>query len=125
MDQAHEVILNMLITKYLDNKVFDHIGPWGETLTSIAWEIRYYYHRTIMATPGQAVFGRDMIFNLESVVDWKFATTENQRQVNIYNVCENSRQITHEYAIGDQVYVEMTGIYLKIDDKKQKLYIIT
>ena len=31
----------------------------------------------------------------------------------------------HDYAIGDQVYVEMTGIYRKLDYKKQGLYIIT
>ena len=60
----------MLVTKYLDNKVFNHIDPWVETLAYIAWAIRAYYHRTIMATTGQAVLGRDMIFNLVSVLDW-------------------------------------------------------
>ena len=60
----------MLATKYLDNKVFDHIDTWVETLTSIAWAIKAYYHRTIIATPGQAVFGRDMIFNIPTAVDW-------------------------------------------------------
>ena len=29
----------MLVTKDLDNKVFDYIYPWGETLASIAWTI--------------------------------------------------------------------------------------
>ena len=31
----------------------------------------------------------------------------------------------HEYAIGDQVYAEMTGIYCKPDYKKQVTYRIT
>ena len=31
----------------------------------------------------------------------------------------------HDYAIGDWFYVKMTGIYLKLDYKKQILYIIT
>ena len=66
----------MLVTKDLDNKVFDCIDPWGETFTNIAWVIRASYHRSIDATPGQYFFGRDMIFNLTSVVDW---------QVIIYN----------------------------------------
>ena len=39
-----------------------------------------------MFTPGQAVFGRDMLFNLASVVDWIFATAAKQRQVDIDNV---------------------------------------
>ena len=55
MEQVHQVILNMIVANYLDNTVFDCINPWGETLASIAWAIRYSYHRTIMATPGQAI----------------------------------------------------------------------
>ena len=35
--QVHQVIINMLVTKDLDNKVFDYIGTWGETLASISW----------------------------------------------------------------------------------------
>ena len=31
----------------------------------------------------------------------------------------------HNYAVGDLVYVGMTGIYRKIYDRKQVLYIIT
>ena len=58
VEQLHQVILNMLVTKYLDNKDFDYIDPWGETLSYIEWSIIVSYHRTIMATPGQAVFGK-------------------------------------------------------------------
>ena len=65
----YQVILNMIVTKDLYNKVFDHIDPWGETLAYISWAIRASYHHTIMDTPCQDVFGRDMIFNLASVVD--------------------------------------------------------
>ena len=46
----------------------------------------------------------------------------NQRQVNIDNIQENARQVTHDKAIGDQVYVEMNGIYRKLDNKKQGPY---
>ena len=31
----------------------------------------------------------------------------------------------HDFAIGDRVYVEMTGIYCKLNYKKQGLYRIT
>ena len=51
----------MLVTKDIDNKVFDYIDPWGETISYIAWEIRASYHLTIMTTTGQDVFGRDII----------------------------------------------------------------
>ena len=64
----------MLVTKDIDNKVFDYIYLCGETLASIAGAIRDFYHHTIMATLGQSLFGRDILFNLESVVDWQVAT---------------------------------------------------
>ena len=51
VERVHMLILNMLDTKDLDNKVFEHIYPWGETLASIAWAISDYYHRNIMASP--------------------------------------------------------------------------
>ena len=76
----------MLATKDLDNKVLDCIYSWGETIAYISWEIRASCHSTIIATPGQAVFGRDMLFNLAPVIDWHVATAVNQRQVDIDNV---------------------------------------
>ena len=76
----------MLVTKYIDKKVFGYIDPWGKTQSSIAWAIRASYHHTIMATPGQAVFGRYILFNLALVVDWKVSTAAKQRQVDIDNV---------------------------------------
>ena len=69
MERVHQVILNMLVTKYIDKKVFEYIYPLGETLSYIAWEIRDFYNLTIKATPVQAVFDRYMIFNLTNVID--------------------------------------------------------
>ena len=75
-----------------------------------------------MDTPGQSVFGIDMLFNLASVIEWRVATAVKQRKVDIDNVIENHKRVTHAYAIGDRVYVEMTGIYLKLDYRKQGPY---
>ena len=57
---VHQVILNIIVTKYIDHKLSDHIDTWGKTIAYIALAIIACYHSTIMATPGQAVFGRDM-----------------------------------------------------------------
>ena len=65
----YQLILNMLVIKYLANDAFDHIYPWDKTLSSIAWEMRASYHCTIQATSVRSVFFRDMTFNLASVID--------------------------------------------------------
>ena len=105
VDQVHQVILNMLFTKDIDNKVFDYIYPWGESLVNIAWAIRASYHCTIEATPGQVVFDIAIIFNLASVVYWRVIISNKQHQVDIDNVRENVRRVTHYYTVGDLVYV--------------------
>ena len=71
-----------------------------------------------MATPGKSEFFRYILFNLASVVDWSVENPAKQCQIDIDNVRENSRRVTHDYAIGDQAYVEMTGIYSKLNCKK-------
>ena len=115
----NQVIYNMIVTKDITSKVYDYIETWWETLVSEAWEIRASYHHTLGSTPGQDVFGRDILLNLTSMIDWCVVTARKQRQVNIDNVRKYSRQVRHGYAIGDIVYVENTGIYLKLDyDKK-------
>ena len=70
VERVHQVILNMLVTKDPDNKVFDYMYPWDETLSYIVLVITYSYHRIIMSMPVQPVFSRDMLFNLASVVNW-------------------------------------------------------
>ena len=110
MEQVHQVILNMLATKYIYNNIFEYIDTWGETPASIAWSLGAYY-----ATPVQAIFGRDMIFNLTSFIDQQVITSGKQRKVDIDNVQLNARQVTHDYAIRDLVNVEITGIYHKLD----------
>ena len=61
VEQVHQVILKILVTKDLDNKLFDYIDPWSKTLANVSWEIRAYYHCTIMSTPSQAVSVRNML----------------------------------------------------------------
>ena len=89
VERVHQVILNMLFTKDVDNKFFDYIDPWGETLASIAWVIMVSYHSIIIATLGQAVFVRYMLSNLASVVEWVVVRSDKQHQLEFDNGREN------------------------------------
>ena len=63
-----------------------------------------------------------MLFTLASVVDWRVSKAVKQHQVDIDNVRENAKRVMHDYTIGNQVYVEITGIYRKLYYKKQGPY---
>jgi hypothetical protein len=125
VERVHQVLHNMIVTKDLDGRVFDYIDPWGEILSSVAWAVRASHHSTLNKTPGQLVFGRDMIFNLSTVVDWKTITETKQTQVDRDNLRENARRVTHDYAVGDLVYIKIDGIKRKLDNKKKGPYRIT
>ena len=71
LERVHQVLGNMLRTKNLQKYDFDEMDPWSELLGSVAWDICSTHHTTLQATPGQLVFGRDMLLNLKFVADWE------------------------------------------------------
>ena len=68
-ESIKHMIYNMIVTKDLDIKMHHYIDPWGVILSSVAWEIISYYHHTLGFTPGRAVSGRYMLFNLMSIIN--------------------------------------------------------
>ena len=78
MDQVNTLILNMIVTNDISNKFLAYIYPWGENPAYIAYFIRDSYRCTIKTTSGKYIFGRDMIFNLVSAVDWGVITDGKQ-----------------------------------------------
>ena len=66
-----------------------------------------------------------MLFNIASAIEWQVVTAAKQLQLDFDNIRENARRFTHYYTIGNQVYVEITGIYRKLDYKKKGPYRIT
>ncbi len=118
VERIHQVIMNMLNTKELDSQPFDYIDPWGEILSSIAWAIRASYHSTHQATPAQMVFGRDMIFNLKSLINWKVVSARKQQIVDKANLRENSKRIDFDYEVGQKAYIVRDKPYRKLDGPK-------
>jgi hypothetical protein len=124
VERIHQVIQNMLAVKDLESQTFDFIDPWGEILSSVAWAIRASYHSTLKATPGELVFGQDMIFNMNKVVDWQLAEKQKQDQIVRDNIRENLRRVHHDYNVGDRVMVRRKGIFRKLSRKKSGPYVI-
>ena len=117
--------MNMLNTKELENQIFDYIDPWGEILSSIAWAIRASFHSTHQATPAQMVFGRDMIFNLKSLINWKVVSARKQQTVDRSNLRENSKRVDFDYEVGQKAYIKKEKPYRKLDGPKLGPYEIT
>jgi hypothetical protein len=72
----------MLRTYDLDMAPSVDAGDIDTFLIYAAWAIHSTYHTVLKASPGAAIFGRDMLFNFSSLLTGtKLGTTGNARQL--------------------------------------------
>ena len=89
VERVHQVVDDMLRTQDLKQHTFDSIDPWGPILNEAAWAICSTYHTTNRASPGQLVYGRDMLFNIPYQPNWKDIALNNKIIINKSNAAEN------------------------------------
>ena len=115
----------MLLTKNLSQQTLDYIDPFGSILASVAWAVHSSYNNSTDATAAQFVFGRDMMFNISTLVNWKELSLKKQALVDKANLRENKHRIDYDYQVDDLVYVTKDGIFKKLDSPKKGPYPIT
>ena len=93
-------------TYELEDIYMDPKDPWSGILAATAYAVRSTYHTTLQATPGQLVFGRDMIFNIKHIANWKSIKERKQKLIDYNNERENKKRIKHKYNIDDKVLLE-------------------
>jgi hypothetical protein len=71
LKRIHQTIGNMLCTFEAENQPTDESDPWSGILSAVAWAVCSACHATSQSTPGQLVFGRDMIWDAAHVADWQ------------------------------------------------------
>ncbi len=59
-------------------------------LNNAAWAICSTYHTVLEYSPGAAIFGQDMIFNIPFVADWHSIGEYRQSLTDHDNQCKNS-----------------------------------
>jgi hypothetical protein len=81
----------------------------------VAWAIRSTYHIVLKASPGAAIFGQDMLFDIPFVADWRKNGERRQSLTNRGNQRENAKKIDYDYKVGDKVLVITEGILRKAE----------
>jgi hypothetical protein len=81
----------MLCTAELD--IADSVTPNDVNvfLDNAAWAIRSTYHTVLKASPGAAIFGQDMLFNIPFVADRHKNGEQRQSLTNCGNQQENAK----------------------------------
>ncbi len=116
LECVHQVLGQMLCTAELDmaNSVTpDDIDVF---LDNVAWAICSTYHTVLKASPGAAIFGRDMLFDIPFVADW-LAQNGEQRQspTDCGNQRKNAKHIDYDYKVRDKVLLISEGILRKAE----------
>jgi hypothetical protein len=94
----HAVLTNSLQTFKLDEQVLDVNNPWEGFLAATRIAINSTYHTVNEATPGQLVFGRDMIMPTMFHVNWpKILLQRRQANVAQGNAGENTTRTKHVF----------------------------
>jgi hypothetical protein len=71
VERVHQTLGNLHRVYELEEYEFPCGDPWSNILASAAWAICSTFHTTLGATPGQLVYGQDMLFDLSLKANWK------------------------------------------------------
>ena len=115
----------MLRTANLDMQETCSAEMIDDFLVAAAWAIRSTYHTVLKSSPGAAVFGRDMLFDIPYIADWTAIGNRRQASVDQMNTRENSRRVDFDYAVGQKVLLKKDGILRKAEDKYVGPYNVT
>jgi hypothetical protein len=82
-------------------------------LSDAAWAVRSTYHTVLKASPGAAILGQDMLFDIPFIADWRKIGEYRQRLTDFSNAHENKGRIDYDYKVGQKVLLRKEGILCK------------
>jgi hypothetical protein len=116
----HAVITNMLRTAELNMAELVNASDIGIFLADAPWAIRSTYHTVLKSSPGAAIFGHDMLFDILFIADWKTIGEHRQKLTDCNTDQENEGRIDYDYKVGEKILVQNEGIICKAQSLWQK-----
>jgi len=77
----------------------------GSKLNFTSVPICSTYHTVVKASPGAAIFGRDMLFDIPFIADWKKIGEHRQLLTDRNTSRENEGRIDYDYKVGQKVLI--------------------
>jgi hypothetical protein len=87
----------MLQTTELDMAESVKASDIDVCLSDAAWAVCSTYHTVLKASPGAAIFGQDMLFDIPFIDDWQKIGKHRQRLTDLNNAHQNERRIDYDY----------------------------
>jgi hypothetical protein len=112
--------MNMLCTAEMDMANSVKTSDINVFLTDAAWAIRSTYHAVLKASPGAAIFGQDMLFDIPFISDWKKIGEHRQLLTDHSTSRENEGRIDYNFNVGQKVLIWKEGILCKTESRHLK-----
>ena len=81
-----------------------------ELVANTGWVIHATYHTILGFSPGAAIVGKDMLFDIPYLADWSDIGRKRQAKVDKSNVIENRNRNNVDYRVGQKVILIKYGI---------------
>ncbi len=83
LERIHQVVMTMVGTSEID--MADSVAPRDidTILTYLSFAICSTYHMVLKASPGTAIIGRDILFDIPYIADWKKIGDYRQHQTDL------------------------------------------
>ncbi len=91
LERVHQVLGQTIRTAELDMANSVTPNDVNVFLDNTAWAIRSTYHTVLKASPGAAIFGCSMLFNIPFVADWHKIGEQRQSLTYHGNQRENAK----------------------------------
>ncbi len=120
LERVHDVLGNMLHISKLNMAKTVKASDIDIFLSDTALAICSTYHTVLKASPGAAIFGQDMLFDIPFIADWQKIGEYRQRLTDLNNACENKGRIDYDYKVGQKVLLRKEGILHNAESRWHK-----
>jgi hypothetical protein len=107
----------MLRTSKLDMAKMVKPSDIDVFLSDAAWAVHSTYHIVLKASPGAAIFGQDMLFEILFIADWQKVGEHRQQLTDLNNAHENKGRIDYDYKVGQKVLLRKEGILCNAESR--------
>jgi hypothetical protein len=105
----------MMPTSELDMADSVELADIDTFIDNAAWAICSTCHTVLKASPGAAIFGQDMLFDIPFIADWKQIGDYRQHQTDRNNKRKNDKRVDYDYKVGDKMLIRNNGILCKAE----------
>ena len=111
LERIHQVLGKIVRTFNIQQTYVDKNDPWTGILAAAAFAISSTTNRQKGYSPGQFVFGHDMILQIKHSLGCELIRQQNHTQINKDNTQENINRVDYDYKVGDNFMLTKHNTY--------------